>query len=206
MKKLVALLLILTLLFSFGGCRKSTPTDPNADPSGGAQGDASGENGAGVVEIEDEEFEDVTVITGKLLSVGETYSFARLWESSGYRSANPAVATVDENGLITAVEEGTTMVMAKSGTDDKTSAVVICVLSEEPSGDIPLQIHYAGTYYRLSTVLTSPSYSSSNETRLQVSEEGLLRFFTPGYAVVTVTGEEGTEQYGYLIYDRSVAG
>ena len=204
MKKIVALLLVLVLLLSFGSCRKSTPKNPDADLIGSGNAAGSGADGAGAVEIKDEDFEAVTVITGKLLSVGDTYSFARLWEKSGYRSADPTVATVDEEGTIVAVGEGTTMVMAKSGTDEKASAVVICVQPKEFSDDVPLQIHYAGTYYRLSTTLTSPTYVSSNTSVLEAGESGILRFFAPGYAVVTVDGEEGTEQYGYIVYDRTV--
>ena len=207
MKKLVALLLVFALLLSFGGCRKSTSTDPENDPTGsGNMTDGSNENGADApVKIEDADFEEVTVITGKLLSVGDTYSFARLWERAGYRSAKPSVATVDKNGMITAVGEGTTMVMAKSGTEEKDSAIIICVVPEgKISGDIPLQIHRTGTYYLLSTVLTDAEYSSSDTSVMQVSENGLLRFLSPGYALITVTGKEGTEQYGYITYDRSL--
>ena len=195
MKKIVALLLVFSLLLTFGGCRKSTPKDP----------DATSGNDASSVQIEDADFEDVTVITGKLLSVGDTYSFARMWEISGYRSAKPAIASVDEDGMITAVSEGTTMVMAKSGTDEKSSAIIICVLPKgETAEEVPLQIHSADTYYPLATVIADPEYASSDESVVTVSEDGLLRFFAPGYAVITVTGKEGTEQHGYIVYDRSL--
>ena len=47
--------------------------------------------------ITDEDYKTVTVISGKALEIGESYSFKRLWNDAEYRSSKPEVASVDKN-------------------------------------------------------------------------------------------------------------
>lgn len=198
MKKFLALLLVFATLFSVSGCRK-TKSEVNDDP------DAYEEQVK--THITDEDYKTVTVISGKTMDIGESYSFKRLWNDAEYRSAKPDVASVDKNGNITAKSAGTVMIMAKSAAEERTSAIIIVVLPEGSSANANAtgpQIHQVNTAYMLQPTIKADSFKSSDEKVIQVSENGLLQFQSAGYATVTVTGNGVTEIYSYIVYDRVV--
>ena len=69
MKKFLALLLVFATLFSVSGCRKAK-SEVNDDP------DIYEEQVK--THITDEDYKTVTVISGKTMDIGESYSFKNL--------------------------------------------------------------------------------------------------------------------------------
>ena len=200
MKKLFALLLVFAVVGTAAGCRKAkSETDSG--------GDDAGQENTVQTSIKDEDYETVTIINGQVLEIGETYSFKRLWEDAEYRSAKSAVVSVDQKGTITAKEAGTTLVMAKSEKEDRTSAVVITVLpsgsSLDPKAAGP-QVHQVNSAYKLQPSIPATAFQSSNDAIAVVSENGLLQFKSPGYVTVTASGSGVTEIYSFIVYDRAV--
>ncbi len=200
MKKLFALLLVFAVLLTAAGCRKA-----KSDIDSG--GDDVDQENTVKTSIKDEDYETVTIINGKVLEIGETHSFKRLWDDAEYRSAKPAVVSVDQKGTITAKDAGTALVMAKSEKEDRTSAVVITVLpsgsSVDPKASGP-QVHQVNSAYKLQPSIPATSFKSSDDGIATVSENGLLQFQSPGYVTVTVTGSGVAEIYSYIVYDRTV--
>lgn len=200
MKKFLALLLVFTVLLftlSLGGCRKAkTDTD-----------DAKSYEEKVKAHITDEDYQTVTVISGKVMEIGESYSFKRLWNDAEYRSAKPTVASVDKNGNITAKDAGTAMIVAKSEAEERSSAIIISVLPEGSSANANAngpQIHQVNTAYKLQPTIKADSFKSSDETIIQADKSGLLKFQSAGYATVTVNGNGITEIYSYIVYERTV--
>lgn len=198
MKKLLILLLAFGMLLSMGSCRKAqSETDED-----------TGETEVTVkTNISDEDYETVTVISGKVLEIGESYSFKRLWNDAEYRSAKPSVASVDQTGTISAKSAGTVMVMAKSEEEERSSAIIVSVLPEGESIDpraIGPQVHQVNSAFQLQPTIAATSYTSSDDSIVEVSQSGLLQFHSAGYATVTVQGNGVTEIYSYIVYDRTV--
>ncbi len=196
MKRFFALLVVFAVLLTATGCRKTTSDTEDSTPEDTVK-----------TSIQDEDYETVTVINGKVLEIGETYSFKRLWVDAEYRSAKTAVAVVDQAGTITAKDAGTTLVMAKSQNEERTSAVVITVLPSGSSVDSNAsgpQVHPVNSAYKLQPSISATSFQSSDEGIATINENGLLQFLSPGYVTVTVSGSGATEVYSYIVYDRTV--
>ena len=200
MKKLFALLLVFVVLLTAAGCRKAK-SDADMD------GDNASQDSIVKTSISDEDYETVTVINGKVLGIGETCSFKRLWPDAEYRSAKPSVVSVDPKGNITAKSAGTAMVLAKSEKEERASAIVITVL---PSGSIVdseasgPQIHQINTAYKLQPSIPATSFASSNAGIAAVSENGLVQFQSTGYVTITASVGGTTEIYSYIVYDREI--
>ena len=119
-----------------------------------------------------------------------------LWSSS-----DPSVATVDEDGNITGVGEGTAIItaMARDGgyTADCTVAVVpaalksVSISSEseviEINESTKLEAEFDPAYFVNKAVI----WTSSNEAVATVDSEGNVTGVSAGTAVITVTAEEG---------------
>ncbi|MBS5724531.1 MAG: hypothetical protein KHW59_01985 [Clostridiales bacterium] len=198
MKKLLILLLAFGMLLSMGSCRKAqSETDEDTEET----------EVTVKTNIADEDYETVTVISGKVLEIGESYSFKRLWNDAEYRSAKPSVASVDQAGTISAKSAGTVMVMAKSEEEERSSAIIISVLPEGESVDSRAtgpQVHQVNSAYQLQPTIAATSYTSSDDSIVEVNQSGLLQFHSAGYATVTVQGNGVTEIYSYIVYDRAV--
>ncbi len=202
MKKFLALLLVCSALLSLASCRKATSE---------AKGDADSPDAQTTQQthIQNEDYASATVISGKVLQIGESYSFKRLWDDAEYSSADPSVASVDSAGTITAQAAGTVMVVAKSETEAHSSAIIISVLPEGESVDARAsgpQVHQVGTAYQLQPTIAATSYTSSDNSIIEVNKAGLLQFRSAGYATVTVQGDGVSEIYSYIVYDRTVEG
>lgn len=121
-----------------------------------------------------------------------------------YTSSNETVATVDENGVVTAVKPGQTVITATL--EEKTSTIEISV--EALLTDVEIEnekedlIVYKGKTAELKTI-TTPSYAtiiptavwtSSNEAVATVDQNGVVKAIKAGTAKVTVTytHEDGT--------------
>ena len=123
-----------------------------------------------------------------------------------WSSSDDAIATVDENGKVTAVAAGTVTITAKAG--DKTaeckvtvSAKVIAVESitfDESSLSLPV-----GDSKTL-TATVSPenadnktvTWSSSDEAIATVDENGKVTAVTAGTATIKATANDGSEVFG----------
>lgn len=201
MKKFFALFLVFSVLLSLGSCRKTKSEEDEKET------DAVDVEVTEKTNIADEDYETATVISGKVLEIGETYSFKRLWNNAEYRSAKPSVASVDQTGTISAKSAGTVMVMAKSEEEERSSAIIISVLPEgesvNPQASGP-QVHQVNSAYQLQPTIAANSYTSSDENIVEVSQSGLLQFHSAGYATVTVQGNGVTEIYSYIVYDRAI--
>lgn len=119
-----------------------------------------------------------------------------------YTSANPAVASVDENGLVTAVAVGNTTVSVSDGVNTKTFTVIVTD-GETPAPVILISISpesatldKAGTAYG-STLQITPAfsdesgcaltYTSSNNAIATVDQSGLVTAVAAGECTITVS-------------------
>lgn len=117
-----------------------------------------------------------------------------------FTSENESVATVDTNGVITAVAPGTTQIKAYSQdmaiynyvTVNVTDYVAIESLSVAES-EIQLNIgdskKIKPVYTPTNTTRTALTYSSSDESIATVSAKGIITAVSEGDAEITVTGE-----------------
>lgn len=111
-------------------------------------------------------------------------------------SSNTGVATVDSNGKVTAVGEGTTTITATAAIDG-TTATATCSVTVD-SGDVvcePVEVK-VGSYETLAPSLKDGAansnvtwnFSLKSGTAVTVSSNGKIYGDEPGEAVVTVTG------------------
>lgn len=141
------------------------------------------------------------------LKIGEYYTFTAtvvpeatsdktiIWSSS-----NDNIATITENGVITAVGIGSAMITAKCGNASATCAVTVKpVLVESVSLNTPNLSLAIGESEQLSiTVLPENStnkevvWASNDESVAIVSEKGLVTVLSEGEAIITATTTDGT--------------
>ncbi|WP_165731880.1 Ig-like domain-containing protein [Polaribacter sp. 20A6] len=118
-----------------------------------------------------------------------------------WNSSHPSIITVSNEGLITAISEGTATVTASTTTaDGKTinteDTVAVVTIDERISINNPIEElnisnthQYTTTYTNSSgeTENTAITWQSSNTNVLTVSNTGLITAIAPGEAVITVT-------------------
>lgn len=149
-----------------------------------------------------------------LSNIGDTYTINATLSPAGtsaeiiWISENPDVATVDQNGLVTAVDHGNTIVSATAGGITKECIVRVTAYAppkaDNPgesggstaSGDLKLShtdvtIHYAsGESFTLSVKGADSAavivYSSSDDSIASVSDSGVVKALSDGTATVTV--------------------
>ena len=158
-----------------------------------------------------EQTESLTLNTpSATLDVGQTHQLvATLIRPVGsdrsvtYTSSAPIVASVDQNGLITALAAGTASITVKT-TDGKLAA--ICIVAVNGNGgrnvtiqntEITLEVGDSGKIEAAYTTLfgSDPltlSYTSSLPSVVQVDSEGNLTAKGVGTAVITVSNFNGT--------------
>lgn len=121
-----------------------------------------------------------------------------------WTSSSPAVATVSQTGLVTAVSLGSTTITVSSTFDNSIKAVCEVTVLEHvvPVSGITLDIttlvtHPGSTAQLTATVLPADAvnknvtWSSSNTGIVEVSATGLLTVKSKGEALVTATTEDG---------------
>jgi len=124
-----------------------------------------------------------------------------------WTTSNADVATVDEEGIVTAVSEGTATITATIASNPELYAeCVVSVVSPEPDPvpttgiylnytDITLQKNETSELF--ATVEPEDAsnknvyWSSSDETVATVDENGIVTAISGGIAIITVTTEEG---------------
>ena len=126
-----------------------------------------------------------------------------------WSSQNPSIATVDSNGIITGISQGTTLIIATTdnGLSDKIMVTVensnVAVQSISLIGDKNITMEIGGTY-QLSHQITPENatnknvkYTSNNSQAVYVSSDGRLVALQSGVSVITISTEDGNK-YDFL--------
>ena len=127
------------------------------------------------------------------LQPDDAYLKSVLWTSD-----NPDVATVDGNGIITAISAGTATITAKAGKITATCAITVTVPVSSVTLDKTTLALTEGETYKL-TATVSPedatnqgiSWRSSDSRVATVDDNGLVTAIGAGTATVTVTMADG---------------
>lgn len=117
-----------------------------------------------------------------------------------WNSADPAVATVDESGLVTAVGNGLTIVTASL--DSGVTATVPVSVVDVPAKDIKInksklkmtvgaQQELKSRVAPANATITQAFWSSSNEAVAMVDENGKITALAPGKVVITARTHNG---------------
>lgn len=116
-----------------------------------------------------------------------------------YTSGNTDICTVDENGVITGVHWGTTVVTVKTQDSSRVATINVLVTADKPVAvtlsQSELSLFVGGSFDALTEAVDAPvaidkrvTWSSSDEDVLTVDRElGTLKAKAPGTATVTVT-------------------
>lgn len=114
-----------------------------------------------------------------------------------FRSADESIATVDQNGKITAVSDGCTTITVSSGNVSAAIEVTVCTVPATievedaelyvgRSGELNVHVDDDGVTY------TAPlSYASSDETVVTVDGDGIVAGVSEGEATITVSNGTG---------------
>lgn len=129
-----------------------------------------------------------------------------------YTNSNPEVATIDENGKITGIKEGTTTITITSEDGKKAATFIanikdielisdktqINLLTENTSQIIP-------NITPASLTNKSVTYESSKPEIATVDENGVVTGISEGQSVITITTQKGnkTAQVNVNVIDRS---
>lgn len=118
-----------------------------------------------------------------------------------WASSNPAVATVNQDGKVTAVSKGTAIISAKStdGSDISASCTVnvVKLVSGIVLSETEITLNEGATS-QLSAIVSSEAnnktllWASSNEAVATVSQDGLVTAFMKGSAVITAKATDGS--------------
>ena len=123
-------------------------------------------------------------------------------KSLSWTSSDENVATVDSNGVVTAISTGTATIKAETsnGFYDTCQIVVSGVL-----------INYelsTGSVMKMSATVfpsgTTAVWTSDNESVATVDQDGTVTAKAPGYAVITATGGSTLHRCGVVVYDQTV--
>lgn len=140
---------------------------------------------------------------GETVQLSATVTPAEASQAVEWASLDTSVATVDENGLVKGIAQGSTKIFARSKADpDKQGSCEITVIQDPTLKGIALTVSElnleVGKAQTL-TVIYTPSYASnknvtwtsSNSSIATVSAEGKVTALAEGSATVTATSEEG---------------
>lgn len=136
--------------------------------------------------------------TEVVLGIGETVAVSAAPQPENatafavaWTSADPDVATVDENGTITAVASGTTTVTAASGSVTAECQVTVgnrADVVKLDATELTLKVsetrQLTGTVYPEGDVIDVPGFSSSNPGIASVSEDGVITAVAPGSCTI----------------------
>lgn len=126
-------------------------------------------------------------------------------ETLTWSSSHTSIATVDDNGLVTAVSPGTASitVMSSTGLTANCTVYVLPVLVETVTVT-PFNVEAVeGTSVQLKAEVsptnatdTTVTWKSNNENVATVDETGIVTIQSPGDAIVTATANDGSGAYG----------
>lgn len=160
----------------------------------------------GEAEPDEREACDLVAVTkSKELNIGDTYTLTKGTDytttSAGaitYASANTKVATVDKDGVITGVAEGTTTVtIAQAGTETvKAGTATMTIIVKDPRAASTFALS-SSAEVSIKETMTSQiettgaagtvTYASSKTSVATVSADGVITAVAAGIAVITVT-------------------
>lgn len=145
----------------------------------------------------------VEVAEGLTVQLSATVSPEGASQEVRWASKDTDIATVDANGLVTGLKEGTTKVFARSVEDSEKQGECAVTVIKDPTlrgininpSEITLTV---GEVFEL-TVIYTPSYAANkkvswttdNDSVASVSAEGKVTAKEEGTATVTATSEEG---------------
>ncbi|MBO5350401.1 MAG: Ig-like domain-containing protein [Alistipes sp.] len=122
-------------------------------------------------------------------------------KSVAWTSSNPTVASVDQNGLVTALSTGSAMITVAaqdgSGIENSCAVTVIQRVESVSLDQTAVSLMAGNTQQLTATVLPtsatnkSVSWSSSDSAIASVSQSGLVTAHKAGSAQITVTTEDG---------------
>lgn len=138
--------------------------------------------------------------TDAVAAVGETLSLTAApdpADATGFTvvwsTADPAVATVAEDGTVTGVAAGSTTITASCGELSASCTVTVGVHAEivqldytELELSVGQTAALTGTVYPSSGVIDIPAYTSSDPAVAAVAEDGTVTGIAPGTATITV--------------------
>ncbi len=165
-----------------------------------AIGSVSGAVGNAVIAVEAPEFEQVTVSpNAAIVTVGDSVALTgvttRIGDTLVWSSADPAVATVDQNGVITGVSPGTSTITAQgAGAGERSSAVITVVAPLTPVALVrPLAVSISVSETIALAAFSEDSseafdWLSVDETVATVDSAGVVTGTGPGDVSITVVG------------------
>ena len=124
-------------------------------------------------------------------------------KSVTWTSSNPSIATVDENGIVTALKAGTTTITATTNDGDFKANCIITVTGEVVNvTGITLspttKTMYTGESFILTPTITpdnatnkSVTWTSSDPTIASVDENGMVKAIKKGTATITAKTDDG---------------
>ena len=140
---------------------------------------------------------NATLETGKTLQLSATISPSNASQEKEWTSSNLSVATVDENGLVTAINEGnaTIIVSTKDGSGMSASceiSVVSIYASAMSLNQSSVNMHFGESSQLVATITPSDAsqevtWTSSDPSVVTVDEDGLLFANGLGQATITAT-------------------
>ena len=119
-----------------------------------------------------------------------------------WQSDNPGVASVDENGMVSALAEGTANVTAVTADGGKTASCAVTVLERIPVTEVRLSesrksLRTGESFWLSAEVFPERAYdrsvlwSSSDETVASVTEDGYVTMWAEGTATITAASVDG---------------
>ncbi|GAA3510922.1 hypothetical protein GCM10022393_25740 [Aquimarina addita] len=125
-----------------------------------------------------------------------------------YTSSDTAIATVDDNGLVTAIGDGSATITVTTSDGEYTATSTILINTSSigitvSPGDVSLN---TGETQQLSTNKSNISYKSSNINIATVNSNGLVTAIGEGSATITVTDDSNGDTTSSLITVRSACG
>ncbi len=114
-----------------------------------------------------------------------------------YASSDPSVATVDENGVVTGLKEGTVYITVTDKDNNISTLVVTISTGNVTLSDKEVILEVNDQYRLWANVISSDGdgkpykWESSNPSIVKVSENGLLTALKPGIVTITVTTKQG---------------
>ncbi|OAS13906.1 discoidin domain-containing protein [Paenibacillus oryzisoli] len=115
-----------------------------------------------------------------------------------YTSSNPAVASINSNGMVTGISPGVTTITAFYGSYTASASVNVTTtvsrieadessINLEVNGSQYLQITAYDSQYNVNDVTSNTSFTSSNSSVVTVSSNGYITALSAGSAIITAT-------------------
>ncbi|MGM9599566.1 MAG: leucine-rich repeat protein, partial [Faecousia sp.] len=142
--------------------------------------------------------------------IANVYPVIATDRSLTWSSSDAAVATIDENGVVTGIGEGTAVITATSAdevTADKT--VTVFIPATELSVDTESLSMVEGESYQLSATVSDNAthdiqWGTNNMNAVTVSTDGELTARAPGRAIVTATIDGISSEVFVTVYENQL--